>query len=257
MSATPDIPRQAGQALAVLQRRLGPALLAVYLHGSARGGGLRPQSDVDLLAVADGPLAADARGPLTRDLMALSAYPARSESMRPLEILVFDRHDLDPLPYPARSEFVYGEWLRPGFEAGGVPLPLADPELTIVLAQARQAALPLFGPAPRQLLPEVPQHDLRRAMADALPALMAGLEGDERNVLLTLARMWRTAVSGDIVAKDAAAAWAADRLPTQTAQVLALARAAYLDGAETDWTARRRQVGEAARVLRARVESAL
>ncbi len=127
MSATPDIPRQAGQALAVLQRRLGPALLAVYLHGSARGGGLRPQSDVDLLAVTDGPLAADARGPLTRDLMALSAYPARSESMRPLEILVFDRHDLDPLPYPARSEFVYGEWLRPGFEAGGVPLPLADP----------------------------------------------------------------------------------------------------------------------------------
>ena len=34
-------------------------------------------------------------------------------------------------------------------------------------------------------------------MRDALPSLAAGLDGDPRNVLLTLARMWRTVATGD------------------------------------------------------------
>ncbi|MDM7853300.1 hypothetical protein QUF18_20350 [Pseudochrobactrum kiredjianiae] len=36
--------------------------------------------------------------------------------------------------FPARAEFVYGEWLRDSFEAGEVPLPNNDPEYTLVLA---------------------------------------------------------------------------------------------------------------------------
>jgi hypothetical protein len=50
-------------------------------------------------------------------------------------------------------------------------------------------------------------------MADELPSLVADLESDTRNVLLTLARMWTTVATGRIVSKDAAAAWALERLP--------------------------------------------
>jgi len=45
--------------------------------------------------------------------------------------------------FPARAEFVYGEWLRDAFEAGEIPLPVRHPEITLVLAQAKHtAALP-------------------------------------------------------------------------------------------------------------------
>lgn len=243
--------------MAVLRRHLGAALAGVYLHGSAVSGGLRPHSDVDLLAVINGPLAQDARGPLLRDLMALSAYPAVSDALRPLEVMVFSAGDLDPAPYPARCEFLFGEWLRAEFEAGGVPLPVSDPELTIVLAQAREEAQPLWGPELRQLLAPAPSGHLARAMADALPPLAASLQGDERNVLLTLARMWRTAATGAIVSKDEAAAWAAARMPAATARIMEQARAAYLDGTAVDWPARRTEVERAARMLRMQVEQAL
>ena len=42
---------------------------------------------------------------------------------------------------------------------------------------------------------------------------MADLEGDVRNVLLTLARVWFTLETGTIASKDVAADWAITRLP--------------------------------------------
>src|SRR5690606_34256793 len=104
--------------------------------------------------------------------------------------------------YPPRSEFIYGEWLRDAFEAGEVPKPTRDPELTVLIAQARQEAKPLIGPEAAELLPIVPPALLYRAIGDALPALLDNLAGDERNVLLTLTRMWRTLSTGEIVPKD-------------------------------------------------------
>src|SRR5690606_18364981 len=75
----------------------------------------------------------------------------------------------------------------------------------------------------------------------ALPALLDSLEGDERNVLLTLTRMWRTLATGDFVPKDAAAGWAVARLPAEHAAVLATARDAYLGIRRDDWSARRQE----------------
>src|SRR5690606_9050832 len=98
-------------------------------------------------------------------------------------------------------------------------------DLLLVLAQARQRALSLFGPAAAELLPAIAAADVRRAMRDALPALLADFSGDERNVLLTLARMWRTAVVGDFVGKEVAALWASERLEGPIAETLRAARA--------------------------------
>jgi streptomycin 3"-adenylyltransferase len=65
---------------------------------------------------------------------------------------------------------------------------------------------------------------------------MPGIEeGDTRNGLLTLARIWTTLATGEIRSKDEAANWALARLPEQHRPVLAHARAAYLGEAPEDW----------------------
>ena len=193
-----DAPEQAHQALTLLRERLGVSLKAVYLHGSAVSQGLHAHSDIDLLVVVDAPIANETRRELLQDLSAVSAPPGDSR-LRPLEVIAFLLRELPA--YPARAELVFGEWLREAFEAGRLPEGGADPEFTLMLAQARLEARPLFGPPAADLLPAITRQDIRRAIHDSLPILLAALAEDERNVLLTLARMWRTAKDGAFVSK--------------------------------------------------------
>lgn len=230
---------QVAAARHLLGTVLGDELLGLWLHGSAVSGGLRPGSDLDLLAVAARPLSDIARRRLLDGLLAISApHPAPPGGPRCIELTI--RRTDDP---PARCEFLYGEWLRGGFEAGRLPRPVTDPDLIPMLAQARRAALPLVGPPADALLPEIPPADLRAAMREALPALLARLEGDARNVLLTLARMWHTAETGDFIAKDVAADWAIPCLSHASAEVLADARDVYR-GTARDITGNIRQAAD-------------
>lgn len=237
------VPTEANKALSIVQKRLEKSLVAVYLHGSAVAGELRPYSDVDLLVVIDQPMTSEVRRYLTSELMEISGrYPFDPDGRHPLEVIVFLCSDLAEPLYPARSEFIYGEWLRREYEADEGSKPVCDPELTLVLAQSRQEAKPLVGPNASELLPVIPRSDIHRAIRDALPALIETLQGDERNVLLTLARMWRTSVTGEFVSKDVAADWAVTRLPTEHADVLVDAREAYLSGCESDWRNRQKEL---------------
>lgn len=230
---------QVRAALAALRNFLEDRLLAVYLHGSAVSGGLRPQSDFDLLAVVERGLTGLQRDGLLASLLQLSGrHPAASGGPRCLEVIVFRRAELAGNLAPARAEFIYGEWLRDGFEAGEKPVPTLSPEFTLLLAQARREALSLFGPGADELLPAVPLTEIHRAMRELLPALLEGLQGDERNVLLTLARMWHTANTGQFVTKDAAAAWASLRIHGRDAATLDYARKAYLGEITGDWRGR-------------------
>ncbi|USA39937.1 aminoglycoside adenylyltransferase domain-containing protein [Pelagerythrobacter marinus] len=225
----PAIPLEATEALATLQRRMGPALTAVYLHGSAVGEGLREHSDVDLLAIVDRPPSPAARVALAEELMAISGhYPDDPRGRRPLEVAIVQRRDLERPPYPAQCVFLYGEWLRPAIERGEVPQAGPDPEITLLLAQARHEALPLLGPDIANLVPDVPSDDIRRAIGDLLPTLLDTIERDERNVLLTLARMWLTLATGRFVSKNVAADWAVPRLSARGARALSRARDIYL-----------------------------
>ncbi|WP_058912948.1 aminoglycoside adenylyltransferase family protein [Entomohabitans teleogrylli] len=225
---TANIAPQTDWLLLALKKIAGEALLAVYLHGSAVAGGLKPHSDIDLLAVIDRSLTASQRARLLAELLQISArYPAEPGGPRCLEVMLFLRADLQPAPFPARVDFIYGEWLREAFEAGAAAAPCSDAEYTLVLAQARQQAHPLFGPPVQHLLPEIAPAQIRRALRDLLPELMANLRGDERNVLLTLARIWYTASSGEWLAKDSAATWALARLPAERRALLDIARRAY------------------------------
>ena len=244
--------------MSLLRQEFGASLAAVWLHGSAVRGGLRPDSDVDVLAVVEHPVDDMTGKRLAAGLLNLSGTPGSGK--RPLELILFQRSDLEALPYPARCAFMYGEWLREVFASGTLPESAPDPELTLVLAQARLEARPLVGPDgpdAAEMLPAIPHHDIRRAIADLLPVVIASLEGDERNVLLTLARMWHTVSKGDFVPKDVAATWAAERLPAGPASALLLARSAYLGIGVDDWRTLKRQALETVHCLRECIDAAL
>nr|WP_273793385.1 aminoglycoside adenylyltransferase domain-containing protein [Brucella anthropi] len=241
------IPDEAILALAVLRDCLGQSLQAAYLHGSAVNGGLRPDSDVDLLVICNQPLTPETGARLIDKLMRISGrHPAKPGTPRCLEVMIFLTQDLAALSYPAWCAFIYGEWLRNEFETGTVPQPHTDPEYTLVLAQAGQEAISLLGPERAQLLPPVSRDEVRRAIADALPGLLGNIQGDERNVLLTLARMWYTLETGKFTPKDAAADWASPLVSSETAAALALGQAAYCGAAVDDWQNRPKLARQAA-----------
>lgn len=218
-----------------LDRVLGDALVAVYLHGSAVMGGLRPDSDIDLMVLTTRSLTSPERAALVEELLRVSGRRATQRPGRPIELTGVVVDQVSPWRYPPVRDFQYGEWLRDEYDAGLVPEPMPDPDLAVLVTAAREHAVPLVGPEPADLLPRVPAADLRRAVDDSLPALLADLEGDERNVILTLARMWVTAGTGEVVSKDEAAARMLETLPSELAPVLELARAAYLGAAGDDW----------------------
>ena len=257
-ASTVEQTNQMRAATAALRSVLGDALLAVYLHGSAVSGRLQPQSDIDLLAIVDRAMTHTQRHDLIKVLLRISAcHPAVPEGPRCIDVIVFVLSDLSEIDFPARAEFAYGEWLRDEFEAGGMPTPTRDPEYTLVLAQAHQEAVCLIGRCASELLPEISPRHRRQAMADGLPALLRALRGDERNVLLTLARMWRTASTGEFVTKDAAAAWAIPQMPDQHATTLDYARRAYLGEIVDDWRTRWDDARRLAEHLRVRVTGLL
>lgn len=223
----------------IAQQTFGAKLVGVYLYGSAISGGLRPLSDIDLIVVIDETMTPKERDRLTASLLKSSGtYPNLPGEPRCVELSVIVRSELATPKYPAKCEYLYGEWLRGDLEKGLMLERFANPGVTLTLAQAFDEALPVSGPELSDLLTPIPMEQVRLAMREALPTLVEGLRGDERNVLLTLARMWRTADQGVFVSKDEAADWAVSRVPQEIGQLLAYARAAYLGTVKDDWSTR-------------------
>ncbi len=225
--ANEPAPIEVRRILDVVVRELGDNIAGAYLFGSAVAGGLRPDSDVDLLVLTHRTMSAQSRGQLLAALMTVSGARAQPGPARNAEVTVVVLGDIAPWRHPVQTDFVYGEWLRDDVESGVVPLPTIDPDLTLVLATALQSHRALIGPALTGFLPGIPRADIRRAIADSLPTLLANVRGDERNVMLTLARMWVTLATSQIVPKDAAADWLLPRLPPERRALLATARDAY------------------------------
>ena len=255
--ASVKIPKEAVQALSVLQELFGGAVVAVYLYGSAVMGGLRDNSDVDVMAVVNRGLSGSDRRILADRLMRISGKMGNADSVRPLEVTVINQADVVPWRYPPKKEFIYGEWLRGQYEQGSIPEPEADPDLAILLYQVRSSSLPLFGGKASDILDPVPMADVFTAMRDCLPSLMAWLKGDERNVILTLARMWVTAADSKIVSKDEAAEWAMIRLPKEQAKLLGLAGKAYRGEYVDHWEGLEAEAMELAQQMKKEIEACL
>ena len=222
--------------MAVLQDVLGAAVVGAYLHGSAVRGGLRGSSDLDVLAVVDRPTTDRERRAVVARLLEISGRRASRGPARPVELTIVQAAQLRPWAPPPIVDLLYGEWLRDDFERGAVPPPGPMPDLGPEIALTLQGDSALFGPPPADLLDPLPPADLRRSVVSGVPSLLADLETDTRNVLLTFARIWFTLETGIIGSKDEAAAWAGPRLPEAHRAVLARARELYLDGLDDVWT---------------------
>lgn len=231
----PEITNEAIQAQLVVEDVLGDSIIGIYLFGSAVVGGLKHESDVDILVAVSRPPGLLQRKALVARLMDVSGAIGSSQAIRPLELTVVSVSDVVPWQFPPRAEFVYGEWLREQFEAGSIPEPACDPDLAIVLKKVRGNSLSLYGRGAAEVFEPVPIADIRRAIRHSLPTLLADAAGDERNVVLTLARMLLTAATGDIVPKDTAAEWAEGQAPPDHAVLLKYAREGYLGIIEDQW----------------------
>ena len=226
---------QSDAAVDVIRRGLEDAeIVGLYLYGSAVAGGLRPDSDLDLFVVTDRRLMATEKSRIVEGLLPISGRKTRPPTWRPIEVTIVAQPEVRPWGYP-RMELQYGEWLRDAFLSGAVePERAENPDLAVLITMVLQAGQALIGPAATDLLDAVPRADLVRAMLDGVPSLMSDLDGDTRNVLLTLARIWTTVATGEIRSKDEAAEWVLSRLPEADRPTLARARDLYRTGGYGD-----------------------
>ncbi|QRK12923.1 DUF4111 domain-containing protein [Archangium violaceum] len=241
----------------MLTRLLGDDVIGMYLFGSAMNGGLRPKSDIDILLAVKQPIVGDRRVRLVEQLLALSGDPKRGDRVRPVEVTAVVIDDIKPWRYPARRDLQFGEWLRDELVAKRIPPPTFDPDLAILFTMLRQRSVALFGPPATELFDPIPTADLNRALAETTAQWTSEdtWEGDERNVLLALARIWVTRATGAIFPKDVAATWALERLPPAHRPALELARAAYLGECEDDWTNRTEEVEACIRHMKGAIEA--
>ena len=229
-SAVPaEISRQVASACALLSHHLGHSLLAIHLFGSAVAGGLKPQSDIDLLVTVDAPLTSSIRHALMMDLQTVSAWPV-ADGIRPLEVTVVQHAAITPWRYPPIRECQYGEWLRDELAAGRIQGACEDPDLAILITQARAHSICLLHTPADALFAPVPRRDLLNAYKDTIDQWRAPVDwaGDESNVVLALARIWFSLSTGGFAPKDGAARWAMPQLPAEHQAVLQSALMSYL-----------------------------
>ena len=252
-----DVTPQLDAVQAVIREVIGPIIVGAYLYGSAVAGGLRPDSDLDLFVLVSRRLRPDEKRRMVDGLTPVSSRRLRPSGWRPVELTVVVEPEVRPWRYPPRFDFQYGEWLVAEFDRGDLqPWPDINPDVAVLITMVRLRSRALVGPPAAEALDPVPHADLVRAMTADLESLLGDLDDDTRNVLLTLARMWSTIVTGEIRSKDQAADWVLERMPDEHRPVLDLARDAYLGLSADDWAARLPAAREAAAVLAAAIRRA-
>jgi len=214
---------------------LGDEVVGVWLYGSAVLGGLRPGSDLDVFVVTRRPTRPRERRALIDGLLPISGSRAIAGPARSIELTIVAQSDVRPWRFPPTLDFLYGDWLRTEFERGDIPAPRPNPDLAVLFSMVLRGGRPLLGPPPADVFDPVPRADLERASLDVIPGLLADLESDTGNVILTLARIWMTIATGEIGSKDHAADWVLARLPEEHRAVLARARAIYLGDEPERW----------------------
>jgi SAM-dependent methyltransferase/predicted nucleotidyltransferase len=229
---------QTERVLGLLREVLGDDLLGAYEHGSAVLGGLQPTSDLDILVVTGRPATLVEKRRLVEGLLAISAPFPPPGPERCVEVTVVVQARVRPWRYPPSFDLQYGEWLRTRFEDGDSQALAAtvNADLTTLLTIVLLGDRPLLGPPPAALLDPALMRDCVTAMLGDLDQLMDKFEEDTGNLLLRLARIWQTVVTGVIDRKDRAAEWARERLPPEHRPLMERARAIYLGRRPDDWS---------------------
>ena len=228
--------QQIAECLDLLKRVFAKDLLGVYLFGSALMGGLQKYSDIDLFVIINRSTTLEEKKQLVESLLKISGIYMKSAKF-PIEMTMVVKSAVNPWQYPPLFDFQYGDWLRETFESGNIePWQTKEmPDLALLITQVLLSSKTLLGPAPDQLLAKIPYSDFIKAIDHGVSSIMDELESDTRNVLLTLARMWRTLETDTICSKPAAADWVITRLPKQYQPVLQRAKAICMGEENEHW----------------------
>lgn len=229
--------RQLDRVLTLVREVLDSDAVAAYLFGSAVLGGLRPESDLDVLVVSKRRTTRDEKHRLVDRLLAISGRETPQGRWRRVELTIVVEREVKPWRYPPSFDFQYGDWLRSQFEGGNVEpwTTTVNPDLATLITMVMLGNTPVLGPPPAEIFDPVPRHDQVHAMVGDIDRLRGDIDSDTRNVILTLARIWSTVATGVIRPKDAAADWVLARLPEGHGPVLARARAIYLGDQAERW----------------------
>lgn len=228
--------KQINQCVNLLTDILEKDLLGMYLYGSAVIGGLQKYSDLDLFVVSNRSMTSAEKTKLATNLLAISGIYMQS-TKRPIEMTIVVKSAVNPWRYPPQFDFQYGDWLRDEFTKGNIePWKTNEmPDLALLITQVLLAHKTLWGKNPEQLLSKVPYKDVVLATIATLDELMANLNSDTRNVLLTLARIWCRLTTDQIRTKPQAVAWAISRLPQEYQSVMQRAKAICLGEENERW----------------------
>ena len=199
-----------------------PAVLGVYLHGSICLDGFVPgRSDIDLLVLSEAAMNRAERAALADALLPLHERPC------PIELSVARLEDAQRVPVLCQFHFS-GMWAA-RYAAHDPTNPLLegafpDDDMPCHIRLTRQSGIALYGPPPRDVLPEIPDEVFWRSITyDAGDfAFSEAVEYD----ILTLARIVSFAHTRRILTKLQSAEWAAARFPA-FAPLLRRAAAAY------------------------------
>jgi len=237
MEANNNVNRQINQCIELLKNILNDNLLGVYLYGSSLMGGLQKFSDIDLFAVSKRETTHEEKEQLEKALLKISGIYAVSKDLKPIELTIVIKSDINPWHYPPKFDFMYGDWMRKDFEAGEIEpwKTNINPNLALVITQLLLSNKTLFGPTPEKLLDAVPYKDFLNASTSEIESLMKDLDWDTRNVLLTLARIWCTLETNTIRSKSNAAIWTTERLPEKYKSILERANSILLGQTEENW----------------------
>jgi hypothetical protein len=189
-----------------LTRVLGPALLGLYLHGSAAMGGWSAErSDVDLLGVVARPLGRRAK----REISARLNHPSLvCPAPGGLELsLVTAAVAADPPPRPP-FELHVNTGPSPQTHLGGPAA--ADPDLLLHFAVCRRAGVAVAGPDPLEVFAEPPRAWLLEQAAAELR--WAVRHGNFAYRVLNACRAWRYLEDDVLGSKVESGRWARLRL---------------------------------------------
>ena len=204
MALPPEVEAYARELAARWAAVFDHGLLGVYVHGSAAmSGWTLPLSDVDVLAVLDGPAT---RAQKDRAAAAIADPEFRAPGAG-LEFSIVARSGLSKLND------------RPPFElhgatGGGLKIVdgeghRGDPDLVLHYAVCRERGVAVAGPPPTEMFPVVPREMLLKGVADELD--WAVQHAPPRYQVLNALRAWAYAEDGVLLSKFEAVAWARER----------------------------------------------
>jgi hypothetical protein len=200
---------------------LQTALVSAILHGSLTNHDFRPgTSDLDLLLVVESGLSSGQADGLVDAVRAADLGQAGG-----IDLLIVTRQAAEqPGDHPAR-ELTVGRWPGSGEELEVEGPDDQVPDVWPELSEARANGRSLLGPAPRDVIGEVPADRVRANGTGWLETWLTRTDDDKNAVLmvLTACRIWGFGLTGEHLSKTEAGRWALERDPSLVGVELALA----------------------------------